>query len=279
MPPKGSPSGSPWNGRTRPETERAEKDEVLKATQPAEILSVCLAPMNPQRVLADRKARVLRETTDHWHELICCPGGCGGQALLESPTLVTRDGQSRMVRVAECQGGCRTETRVGRSGRVRMVPNRFDLPLEAEPGDPPLPDLKGEKRPHLEGEKRPDLEDEKRPNLESEKRLNLESEKRPNLEDEKRPDLESKKRPDLESKKRPNLEDEKRPDLEGDERPENPRSGRPAHPAAAAGPRTVSLARPLSAKPIAHQASKPAPERWPAAASPAQDVSAPSPAR
>ncbi len=93
-----------------------------------EMLALSDAPTSFQRVLADRKARVDRETNDPSTQIIACPGGCGGEALLERPLTVTRDGISRTVQMAECQGSCRTEVATRYSRRPRMVRTRFDLP-------------------------------------------------------------------------------------------------------------------------------------------------------
>lgn len=93
-----------------------------------EMLALSDAPTSFQRVLADRKARVDRETNDPTSRLIPCPGGCGAEALLERPLTVTRDGISRTVQMAECQGSCRTEIATRYSRRPRMVRTRFDLP-------------------------------------------------------------------------------------------------------------------------------------------------------
>lgn len=69
--------------------------------------------------------------------LIPCPGGCGGQAELETPMTVTRDGVTCEVIPATCKGGCTVEIppRGGR-GRPKTIPQRFELDpntLQREP--------------------------------------------------------------------------------------------------------------------------------------------------
>lgn len=105
----------------------------MKNTGSIEALALSDAPTRTERVLSDRKARVLRETALPITEQIPCPGLCGGvAALVESPLSVTRGGVTRVIRVAQCQGECRMEARIGRTGKTRPVPARFDIPWEPE---------------------------------------------------------------------------------------------------------------------------------------------------
>lgn len=64
--------------------------------------------------------------------LIPCPGGCGGEAELEPPLLVVRDGMERTVTPAVCKGGCpKTERRKSTGALLRLTP-RFELETTAE---------------------------------------------------------------------------------------------------------------------------------------------------
>lgn len=95
-------------------------------------LSYSEAPIDPQRLLADRKAQVERETFEGAREYILCPGGCGGKAFLENPLTLTRGGVTRTLRVAQCEGTCRHEVVSPRTGKTRSVVARFDIPCEDE---------------------------------------------------------------------------------------------------------------------------------------------------
>lgn len=75
------------------------------------------------------KARA-REIADPVRKLIPCPGGCGGEALLEPPMTVTSGGVSRQVLPAVCRGGCTMDAPVRRRGRPKTVPRRFQLDPE-----------------------------------------------------------------------------------------------------------------------------------------------------
>lgn len=96
------------------------------------------------RLLADKKAQVDRDTRAP-QDRIPCPGGCGAMAWIEfEPVTVTRDGQTKTVRIATCMGECKVEVRTiktGRVGRPRPVPKTFEIPAESIPArgaDPTL---------------------------------------------------------------------------------------------------------------------------------------------
>ena len=106
-------------------------------------ISATGVPTRPERVLSDRKAQVLREITGHEEEQIPCPGGCGGTARMEPPITMTREGEVRTFRVAECQGKCAAEPVKSASGRVRLRAARFEIPC-ADADDRPAVSHKAE---------------------------------------------------------------------------------------------------------------------------------------
>jgi hypothetical protein len=95
------------------------------------MLSFSEAPTKLERIVEDRRASMQRATVRFPEEEIPCPGGCGKMASLESPITITRDGVTRTVRMAQCQGNCRLETKNPRTGRLRSTPARFDIPWES----------------------------------------------------------------------------------------------------------------------------------------------------
>lgn len=109
-------------------------------------IAISDAPTRPDRILADRKAQMIRATTSQGSQQIPCPGGCGAMASLESPMMVTREGITRRIQVAQCLGGCRREIRSG-LGRVKKVAARFDLPMDDEAEETVVvEDAKGEEK-------------------------------------------------------------------------------------------------------------------------------------
>ena len=116
----------------------------MKRSGLIEVIALSDAPTRTERILSDRKAQLLRATTNQVAEQIPCPGQCGGVALLvESPLSVTRDGVTRTIRVAQCQDQCRMESRIGRTGKTRLVPARFDVPWGGREADDPVADQAG----------------------------------------------------------------------------------------------------------------------------------------
>lgn len=63
---------------------------------------------------------------------IPCPGGCGGEAELEAPTVTLRDGVVICERYATCQGTCRTEVVPMGRRAARRLRTRYPLPCEEE---------------------------------------------------------------------------------------------------------------------------------------------------
>lgn len=69
--------------------------------------------------------------------LIPCPG-CDGQALLEPPVTVVRDGMSRTFAPATCRGSCKTEK--VRYGRTYLVAKKFEIEApEQSLSEQPIP--------------------------------------------------------------------------------------------------------------------------------------------
>ncbi len=96
----------------------------MKSDSLSEVISIGNIPSCPDRVSSDRKAywnKFTRAKTE-----IPCPGGCGGNATVESPMTVSRDGRTKTVQIAHCLGECRTEVR-SRMGKARMVPAQFEI--------------------------------------------------------------------------------------------------------------------------------------------------------
>lgn len=101
----------------------------MRPARPFEALSLSGAPTSSERIAADSRLRLERDTGRSLLETVACPGGCGGLAVLEPLLEVRKNGALHRVRIAQCQGSCRQETRL-RSGRVRSVPARFEVASE-----------------------------------------------------------------------------------------------------------------------------------------------------
>ncbi len=97
-------------------------------------------PRQPQPATEGNQTSAPLQDFKATNDLVDCPGGCGGVAELEPPHTVTRDGQTRMFRMAQCQGQCKTERTSSLSKRPRFVAARFEIPWSpSAPGevDPP----------------------------------------------------------------------------------------------------------------------------------------------